>query len=214
MKGKDYKIFLEALNELENKGISKKVIFETIENAMLAAYKKNYGDSENARVEINKTNMDVKIYNVKKVMEDDDIEDDEFEIAIEEAQKINKKAQIGDEIRFEVNCEEFRRNAIQNAKQIVIQKVREAERENIFQNFKTKEDTIINGVIRRIDERGNVFIEFNSIEAVLSVSEQSLSDLYRVGERIKVYVVQVEQTSKFPKILISRKSEGFLKKII
>ena len=107
----------------------------------------------------------------------------------------------------------FRRNAVQNGKQIVIQKVREAEREHIFNKFKEKEDSIVTGIIRRIDNRKNVFIEIDGIELILPPAEQSLSDVYRVGERIKVYILSVEKTNKFPKILISRKNEGLLKKL-
>ncbi len=93
----------------------------------------------------------------------------------------------------------------------MIQRVREAERENIYKKFKEKEKELINGIIRRIDERGNVFIEVGGVEAPLTIMEQSPADRYKVGERIKIYVVEVEETSKFPKIVISRKHEGFLK---
>lgn len=211
MKGKDFKSFLEAIEELEKeKGIEKERLLETIETALLAAYKKNYGDDKNAKIEINRENGEVKIYS-KRIVSDVVLKQNQ-EISLEEAKKINKKAEIGDEIDIEEKCEEFRRNAIQNAKQIVIQRVREAERENIYKKFKDKEKQLINGIIRRIDERGNVFIEFGGVEAPLTTSEQSTADLYRVGERIKVYVSEVEETSKFPKIVISRKSEGFLQK--
>lgn len=211
MKGKDFKSFLEAVEELEKeKGIEKERLLETIETALLAAYKKNYGDDKNAKIEINRENGEVKIYS-KRIVSDIVLKQNQ-EISLEEAKKINKKAEIGDEIDIEEKCEEFRRNAIQNAKQIVIQRVREAERENIYKKFKDKEKQLINGIIRRIDERGNVFIEFGGVEAPLTTSEQSTADLYRVGERIKVYVSEVEETSKFPKIVISRKSEGFLQK--
>lgn len=112
-----------------------------------------------------------------------------------------------------MDCENFRRNAVQNGKQIVIQKVREAEREHIFNKFKEREDSIVTGIIRRIDNRKNIFIEIDGVELILPPAEQSVSDIYRVGERIKVYVLSVEKTSKFPKILISRRNEGLLRKL-
>lgn len=214
MKSKDAKIFLEALEELEKeKGISKENLLLTVEQALLAAYKKNYGEEENVEVEIDRETGDVKIYEVKTVVPTEDLYDAAVEIAYDDALEIKKRVKIGEVIRIEVNCEEFRRNAIQNGKQIVIQKVREAEREYIYDRFKVKEHDIINGIIRRIDERKNVFIEFDGIEAILPPVEQSPADTYRVGERIKVYLAEVEKTNKFPKIVISRKHEGLLRKL-
>ncbi len=214
MKSKDAKIFLEALEELEKeKGISKESLLSTVEQALLAAYKKNYGEEEDVEVEIDRETGDVKIYEVKTVVPTEDLYDAAIEISYDDALEIKKRVKIGEVIRIEVNCEEFRRNAIQNGKQIVIQKVREAEREYIYDRFKVKEHDIINGIIRRIDERKNVFIEFDGIEAILPPAEQSPADTYRVGERIKVYLAEVEKTNKFPKIVISRKHEGLLRKL-
>lgn len=214
MKSKDAKIFLEALEELEKeKGISKESLLSTVEQALLAAYKKNYGEEEDVEVEIDRETGDVKIYEVKTVVPTEDLYDAAIEISYDDALEIKKRVKIGEVIRIEVNCEEFRRNAIQNGKQIVIQKVREAEREYIYDRFKVKEHDIINGIIRRIDERRNVFIEFDGIEAILPPVEQSPADTYRVGERIKVYLAEVEKTNKFPKIVISRKHEGLLRKL-
>lgn len=214
MKSKDAKIFLEALEELEKeKGISKESLLSTVEQALLAAYKKNYGEEEDVEVEIDRETGDVKIYEVKTVVPTEDLYDAAIEISYDDALEIKKRVKIGEVIRIEVNCEEFRRNAIQNGKQIVIQKVREAEREYIYDRFKAKEHDIINGIIRRIDERKNVFIEFDGIEAILPPVEQSPADTYRVGERIKVYLAEVEKTNKFPKIVISRKHEGLLRKL-
>lgn len=214
MKSKDAKIFLEALEELEKeKGISKESLLSTVEQALLAAYKKNYGEEEDVEVEIDRETGDVKIYEVKTVVPTEDLYDAAIEISYDDALEIKKRVKIGEVIRIEVNCEEFRRNAIQNGKQIVIQKVREAEREYIYDRFKVKEHDIINGIIRRIDERKNVFIEFDGIEAILPQVEQSPADTYRVGERIKVYLAEVEKTNKFPKIVISRKHEGLLRKL-
>ncbi len=212
MKGKDAKIFLEALEELEKeKGISKESLLETVEQALLAAYKKHYGEEENVEVEIDRETGEIGVFEVKTVV--DDVYDAALEISVEDAREIKKRAKIGDIVKIEVNCEEFRRNAIQNGKQIVIQKVREAERQNIYDKFKVKEKDIINGIIRRIDEKKNIFIEFDGTEAILPMVEQSPADIYRVGERIKVYVAEVEKTNKFPKIVISRKNEGLLRKL-
>ena len=214
MKAKDSKNFLEALDELEReKGISKESILEAIELALLAAYKKNYGEDENVEVVVDRENGDIKVFASKKVVNADDLLDPNEEISLEDAKQIKKRVKVGDILKFEVNCEDFRRNAVQNGKQIVIQKVREAEREHIFNKFKEREDNIVTGIIRRIDNRKNIFIEIDGIELILPPAEQSFSDIYKVGERIKVYVLSVEKTNKFPKILISRKNEGLLKKL-
>ncbi|MBQ3437595.1 MAG: transcription termination/antitermination protein NusA [Fusobacterium sp.] len=214
MKAKDSKIFLEALEELEReKGINKESVLEAVELAMLAAYKKNYGDDENVEVAMDRESGDIKVFAKKIVVEEENLLDPNQEITLEDALNIKKRIKVGDVLKFEVNCEEFRRNAVQNAKQIVVQKVREAEREYIYEKFKERENEIITGVIRRIDERRNIFIEISGIELMLVPGEQSQSDIYRVGERIKVYLVTVEKTNKFPKIIISRKHEGLLKKL-
>lgn len=214
MRAKDSKIFLEALDELEKeKGISKESILEAVELALLAAYKKNYGEDENVEVVVDRENGEIKVFASKKVVEAEELLDPNEEISLEDAQQIKKRAKIGDILKFEIDCENFRRNAVQNGKQIVIQKVREAEREHIFNKFKEKEDNIVIGIIRRIDNKKNIFIEIDGIELILPPAEQSISDIYRVGERIKVYILSVEKTNKFPKILISRKNEGLLKKL-
>lgn len=214
MKAKDSKIFLEALDELEKeKGISKESVLEAIELALLAAYKKNYGEDENVEVIVDRESGEIKVLASKTVVDADDLLDPNEEISLEDAKEIKKRAKIGDVLKFEVNCDNFRRNAVQNGKQIVIQKVREAEREHIYEKFKERENDIVSGIIRRIDNKKNIFIEIDGIELILPPAEQSYSDIYRVGERIKVFVYNVEKTNKFPKILISRKNEGLLKKL-
>ncbi len=214
MTKKDFKIFLEALDELEkSKGISKEELIETIEQAILAAYKKNYGEYENLSVKIDEKKSKIVISVPKKVVEI--VEDDEVEIELSEAQALpgKKRVKVGDIVEIEENCEEFKRNAIQNGKQIVIQKVREAERQHLYDNFKENEHQMLNGIIRRIDERRNIHVEFDTKEAVLAIQEQSPADLYRVGDRLKVYVSEVEKTNKYPKIVISRKHDDFLRKL-
>jgi len=214
MKAKDSKNFLEALDELEKeKGISKESVLEAIELALLAAYKKNYGEDENVEVIVDRESGEIKVLASKTVVDADDLLDPNEEISLEDAKEIKKRVKIGDVLKFEVSCDNFRRNAVQNGKQIVIQKVREAEREHIYEKFKERENDIVSGIIRRIDNKKNIFIEIDGIELILPPAEQSYSDIYRVGERIKVFVYNVEKTNKFPKILISRKNEGLLKKL-
>ena len=124
MKAKDSKNFLEALTELEKeKGVSKESVLEAIEMAMLAAYKKNYGEDENVEVIIDRESGDIKVFETKTVVESEDFVDPNMQILLEDAKIIKKKSKVGDVLKFEVDCENFRRNAIQNGKQIVIQKV-------------------------------------------------------------------------------------------
>ena len=141
MKGRDQKIFLEALDELEKeKGILKEELLETIETALLAAYKKNYGEKDNVKVTINRNSGDVKVYSQRLIVEN--VENPEEEISLEDATSVKKRAKLGDILDLEINAESFKRNAIQNAKQIVVQKVRECEKRNIFNKFKEIENSI------------------------------------------------------------------------
>ena len=197
----------------KKKEFSKESVLEAIELALLAAYKKNYGEDENVEVIVDRESGEIKVLASKTVVDADDLLDPNEEISLEDAKEIKKRVKIGDVLKFEVSCDNFRRNAVQNGKQIVIQKVREAEREHIYEKFKERENDIVSGIIRRIDNKKNIFIEIDGIELILPPAEQSYSDIYRVGERIKVFVYNVEKTNKFPKILISRKNEGLLKKL-
>lgn len=214
MKNNDKKIFLAALEELEKeKGISKESLLTAVEQALLAAYKKNFGEEENVLVEMDRETGDVKIFEVKTVVADEVVDDAALEISLTDAYEIKKRIKVGDTVKIEVNCEEFKRNAIQNGKQIVIQKVREAERENVFDKFNLKLNDIITGTIRRIDDKRSIHIDFEGLEATLNTPEQSPADVYRVGERLKVYVSEVEKTNKYPKVVISRKHDGLVKRL-
>ncbi|MGL4392087.1 MAG: transcription termination factor NusA [Fusobacteriaceae bacterium] len=211
MKNKDAKVFLEALEELEiGKGISKDNVINSVELSLIAAYKKNFGEEKEVTIKMNKETGELNVYEEKLVVEKPK---HHTEISLEEAHAIKKRAKLGDTIQVEVHCEDFRRNAIANGKQVVIQKVREAEREFVYNRFKAKENQIMTGTIRRIDERYNIHIDFEGLEAFLTVAEMSPADIYRVGERLKVFVVSVEKTNKFPKVLISRKHDGLLRKL-
>ena len=212
MKSKDQRIFLEALDELEReKGIKKDELLEAIETALLAAYKKNYGDKENADIEINKETGDVKVISRKTVV--DQVTDSDYEISLEDAKEIRKRAKIGGIIELEINAENFKRNAIQNAKQIVIQKVRECEKQNIFNKFKNIEDSIVSGVVRKTDEKGNLYIDINGLEAIIPEKELAETDKFVQGDRIKVFVGRVEEGTKFTKTFLSRKTDDLIKKL-
>ena len=213
MKGKDQKIFLEALDELEKeKGILKEELFETIETALLAAYKKNYGEADNVVVSINRNSGDVKVFTQKKVVEA--VENPDDEISLEDALSFKKRAKLGDVLDLEINAENFKRNAIQNAKQIVVQKVRECEKRNIFNKFKEIENTIVSANVRKTDEKGNLYVDINGLEAIIPAKELSSVDSFKQGDRIKVFIGEVEENTKFTKTFISRKSDELLRGLL
>lgn len=203
--------FLEALKDLEKeKGIAVDVLLEAIEAALLSAYKRNFGSLQNARVHIDRETGDFKVYNQRTVIEQ--VEDPRQEISIEEAQKINPNYELGDIVEAEVTPRNFGRIAAQTAKQVVVQRIREAERNIIFEEFANREGDIINGVVQRVEQK-NVLIELGKTEAILTPSEQMPGEDYRQGSRIKAYIVEVRKTTKGPQILVSRTHPGLLKRL-
>ena len=213
MKGRDQKIFLEALDELEKeKRILKEELLETIETALLAAYKKNYGEKDNVKVTINRNSGDVKVYSQRLIVEN--VENPEEEISLEDAISVKKRAKLGDILDLEINAESFKRNAIQNAKQIVVQKVRECEKRNIFNKFKEIENSIVSANVRKTDEKGNLYVDINGLEAIVPAKELSPVDIFRQGDRIKIYIGAVEESTKFTKTFVSRKSEELLRGLL
>ena len=213
MKGRDQKIFLEALDELEKeKGILKEELLETIETALLAAYKKNYGEKDNVKVTINRNSGDVKVYSQRLIVEN--VENPEEEISLEDATSVKKRAKLGDILDFEINAESFKRNAIQNAKQIVVQKVRECEKRNIFNKFKEIEHSIVSANVRKTDEKGNLYVDINGLEAIVPQKELSPTDKFVQGDRIKIFIGEVEEATKFTKTFVSRKSEELLRGLL
>ena len=213
MKGRDQKIFLEALDELEKeKGILKEELLETIETALLAAYKKNYGEKDNVKVTINRNSGDVKVYSQRLIVEN--VETPEEEISLEDATSVKKRAKLGDILDLEINAESFKRNAIQNAKQIVVQKVRECEKRNIFNKFKEIENSIVSANVRKTDEKGNLYVDINGLEAIVPQKELSPTDKFVQGDRIKIFIGEVEEATKFTKTFVSRKSEELLRGLL
>lgn len=209
MKSKDQRIFLEALDELEKeKGILKEELLEAVETALLAAYKKNYGEKDNAIVTINRTSGDVKVFSRKLIVEE--VENPEEEISLEDAISLKKRSKLNETIDIELNAENFKRNAIQNAKQIVVQKVRECEKKNIFNKFKQIEDTITSATVRKTDEKGNLYVDINGLEAIVPEKELSEADKFVQGDRIKLYVGNVEESTKYTKSFLSRKVENLM----
>ncbi|MEW6065298.1 transcription elongation factor NusA [Desulforamulus profundi] len=203
--------FLEALRDLEKeKGIAVDVLLEAIEAALLSAYKRNFGSLQNARVHIDRDTGDYKVYSQRTVVEE--VEDDRVEISLEEARKIDPRFNLGDVVENEVTPRNFGRIAAQTAKQVVVQRIREAERNIIFEEFSNREGDILTGIVQRIENK-NVFIELGKTEAILTPSEQMPNEDYRQGDRLKTYIVEVRKTTKGPQILVSRTHPGLLKRL-
>ena len=200
-----------ALEQLEKeKGIKKDVIIEAIEAALISAYKKNFGSAMNVKVNIDRTTGDVKVFGLRKVAEVPDME--QMDISVDEAAKLNPTLSIGDIAEMEVTPRTFGRIAAQTAKQVVVQKLREAERGIIYDEFYNKESDIVTGIIQRIEKR-NVIVDLGKTEAVLAPTEQTPGEEYRFNERLKSYIVEVKKTTKGPQIMISRTHPGLVKRL-
>ncbi|AZR72390.1 transcription termination/antitermination protein NusA [Anoxybacter fermentans] len=203
--------FLRALDDIEKeKGIPKDLLLEAIEAALISAYKRNFGSAQNVRVEIERDTGEVHVFSRKNVVEE--VKDPLLEISLEEARAKHPDYEIGDVIEIEVTPANFGRIAAQTAKQVVVQRIREAEREIIYKEFQNREGDIITGIVQRWSKQ-NVVIDLGRTEAILIPSEQMKSDEYKSGERIKVYIVEVKNTTKGPRILVSRTHPGLLKRL-
>jgi len=203
---------VRALEQLEEeKGISRDVIVEAIEAALLSAYKKNFGvTAQNMRIEVARETGEVRAFQIRTVTEE--VEDATTQIALAEVRQYDPTAAIGDMVELEVTPKDFGRIAAQTAKQVVVQRLREAEREMVYKEFRDREGDIVTGVVQRI-ERKNVYLDLGRIEAVLPPPESIPRESHRQGERVKAYVVEVRQGTRGPQIVVSRTHPGLLKRL-
>ena len=209
--------FMQALDELvRDRGIDKDVLLETIEQALTSAYKKNFGSAQNVRIDMNRETGDIKVYSQRVVVDESDLYDNFLEIELSEAREINQSYELGDIIEHEVTPRDFGRIAAQTAKQIVVQKIREAEREMTYNEFLEKQDELVTGEISRTSSRDGkqiVFVQIGKGEGVLLQSEQIRGEDYRIGSNMKFYVLEVNKTNKNPQILLSRSNAGLVKRL-
>src|SRR5205809_2709892 len=192
------------------KGIDKEILFEALESALLSASRKTLGAADNVRMHIDRKSGDVRVYCRKKVVEE--VTDDTLEISLADAKALNTEAELGDELEQERPPQEFGRIAAQTAKQVILQKVRDAEREGIYSEFAGKEGQILRGVVHRIEKR-NVILEIGKAEAILLEREQIPGERYNPGDRIRAYVLEVRRTAKGPQISLSRTHPGYLARL-
>ena len=204
--------FVAAIEQIcEEKGISKDMVIEAIEAALVAAYKKDFGDKEQeVRVVLDAQSGAMKIFVSREVVKT--VENDQLEISLEDAKKIDPDTKAGETVEIEVDDKDFGRVAAQTAKQVIVQRIREAEREVIFTEFEDKEGTIINTVVQRV-ENGNVYVDLGRAVGIMFPNDQIDSEKYYTGQRLKVYVVRVEQTQKGPQIVVSRTHPDMIRKL-
>lgn len=205
------KELLDALDVLEKeKEVSKEVMLEAIENSLVTAYKNHFGKADNVTATVNRETGDFSIIAAKKVVEE--VEDTITEISLEEAQKIDKKYDLDDLVNIKVESKEFGRIATQNAKNVILQKIREEERKVIYEQYYGKEKDIVTGIVQKINGK-NVSINLGKTDAVLSEKEQVKGEVFTPTERIKLYIVEVKDTPKGPKVVVSRSHPELVKRL-
>ena len=207
--------FIGALKEIvKDKGISEDLLFTTIEDALVAAYKKNYAgptsSAQNVKVTIDRETGEIHVYSQKVVVEE--VFDNVTEIGLEEAQEIKPTYDLDDVVDFEVTPKNFGRVAAQLAKGVVTQRIREAERSIIYGEYKEKEYDIITGTVLR-EDKGNVFVNIGKLKTAIGPNEQTPREKYKFNEKIKLYVVEVKNTSKGAQIIVSRTHPGLVKRL-
>ncbi|MDD4601867.1 Transcription termination/antitermination protein NusA [bioreactor metagenome] len=203
--------FMQAFEQLgKEKGIAPEVLFDAIEAALISAYKRNFGSAQNVRVSLERSTGEIHVYARKNVVEA--VTDSRLEMDLEEARVQDIRYELGDIVEIEVTPKDFGRIAAQTAKQVVVQRIREAERGIIYEEFSNRESDILTGIVQRIEQK-NVFIDLGKAEAILAPSEQINGEAYRHGDRVKTYIIEVKKTTKGPQILVSRTHPGLLKRL-
>ncbi len=212
MKNIDVKEFIGAMEELEKeRGIKKEYLIESLEAALVTAYKKNFESVDNVKITIDEKTGDIRIYSLKTVVEE--YPDPLLEISVEDAQKIDSHYNIGDVVSLEIKPKDFGRIAAQTAKQVVVQKIREAERDMVFTEYNDKKGEIVSGLIQKADG-GIVVMDLGKLEGVMPVKEQIPTENYKVNDKIRGYVLEVERGAKGnPQVIVSRSNSDFVRKL-
>ena len=206
---KELEIALETLEK--ERGIKKEYLIEQIEAALIVAYKNNYKDSENVKVVMDKETGETHIYSVKEIVEA--VENPVTQISKEDAIKINKKLEVGDTVDIEINPRNFGRIAAQTAKQVIIQKLREAERDIVFGEFNERKGEIVSGIVQKA-EKGLIVLDLGKLEGIMPAKEQIPKESYKVNDKVKAYVVDVVRgTRGAPQVIVSRTAGDFVKKL-
>lgn len=208
------KELMEALDILEKeKEISKETLFEAIENSLLTACKNHFGKADNITVSVNRETCDFKVVAEKEVVATGaEVEDDCLQIALEDALKYSKKAKVGETVQVEIKSKEFGRIATQNAKNVILQKIREEERSVIYNQYYEKEKDVVTGIVQRYIGK-NISIDLGKADALLNENEQVKTEHFKPTDRIKVYILEVKNTTKGARILVSRTHPELVKRL-
>ncbi len=202
---------LPVLEQIEReKGIKKEELLKMIETALISAFRKHSGKTQDVEAKIDLSTGAIKAWIVKKVVEK--VKNPTHEISLSQAKEIKSNIKLGSDIKIKIETDDFGRIAAQTAKQVIIQRIRETERENLYNEMKQKEKTVLNGIVQRFVNK-NVIIDLGRIEAILPFREQVKSETYRIGERLKVYIVSATKTSKGPQVLVSRTHPELIKRL-
>ena len=205
------KELMGALDELErDKNISKETLLDAIEQSLIQAYKNHFGKADNVHVTINRETGDFSVYADRKVVEY--VEDPAEEVSLVEAQKQNTNAEVGDILKVPVHSDKFGRIATQNAKNVILQKIREEERKVLFDQYHGNEKEVVTGIVQRVVGH-NVSVNLGKADAILAENEQVKGETFKPTERIKVYILEVKDTPKGPRILVSRTHPGLVKRL-
>ena len=205
------KELLEAMEVLEKeKNISKDTLIEAIENSLLTACKNHFGKADNVKVTVNPNTCDFAVYAEKAVVEN--VEDDCLEMSLADAKMLNPKYEIGDTVQIPLDSKKFGRIATQDAKNVILQKIREEERKALYNEYYMKEKDVMTGVVQRYLGR-NVSINLGRVDAILNESEQVKGETFRPTERVKVYVIEVKDTPKGPRVSVSRTHPDLVKRL-
>ena len=209
----DNKELIMALEDLEKeKGIKKDYVLDSIETALVTAYKRNFNSLENVKVEMDRNTGATHVYSVKEIKEK--VENPETDISLSEAQKINPDLQLGNTVDVEIVPRNFGRIAAQTAKQVIIQKLREAEREIVFNEFNDRKGEIVSGIIQKVD-KNIVVMDLGKLEGVMPAKEQIPTERYHVNQKIKACILEVEKGSKgAPQVIVSRSHQDFVRKLL
>ena len=204
-----------AMEELEKeKGIKKDYLLEAIETALVTAYKRNFDSAENVRITMDKVTGEIHVYAEKDVVEKpEDVENNKLQISLEDAKRINSKLEVGDKAEIEQVPKNFGRIAAQTAKQVIVQKIREASRNFLFDEFNERKGEIVSGIIQKADG-GTVVLDLGKLEGIMPVKEQIPTEKYKVNDKIRAYIVDVERGTKgAPQVIVSRAHNDFVRKL-
>ena len=195
------------------KGVEKSVVIDAVLSAVLSAARKRFGTVDNINARLDEVTGAITLFSLKTVRDEDDIVDDSLEISLEEAQDICPDVTVGSVIEVQHDIDDFGRIAAQTAKQVIIQKVREAERDMVYRDFKDRQGELVNGLVARIEREGNLIVDLGKTEGLLPRREQSFREVFKRGDRIRAYITEVKRASSGPQVILSRTHPGFLMRL-